>query len=532
MRLSNFKDWKISVKIRSLLIFVVVLFLGMFWFFLLPKIENDIINEKRIATRHLIEVAYSLISEYQERTDKGEFPLEEAQKRATLRIQKLRYGNNDYFWINDLTPKMIMHPVNPGLVGKDMSDYKDANGKLFLKEAVDICKTNGEGYVDYMWTKPGGNEPVRKVSYVKLYKPWGWIVGSGVYADDVDKQLGELERTVIITFFIMLIILYFITRFFTRMLVNPIERLEIAAEKISGGDLTTQVDINSKDEIGNLSQSFNKMKKSIKVMVEDFVREIDTINIETSKMFDLSQIAEKASNSLLNQANTNATSSQQISASVETVSSSAEEMSSSIKEISKHTGIASKISRESQERASGAQEVMNRLGVSSQEIGNILKSITSIAEQTNLLALNATIEAARAGEAGKGFAVVANEVKELAKESARASDDITKKIKVIQGDTSDAVRTINEIIENIKQINDISNTIASAVEEQSATTSEVNRNLSEAANGVNTIVDGNTGLLSTVNEFAQISEKLNHSAKSLKNTSANLSQKLNKNFQT
>jgi methyl-accepting chemotaxis protein len=173
---------------------------------------------------------------------------------------------------------------------------------------------------------------------------------------------------------------------------------------------------------------------------------------------------------------------------------------------------------------------MNRLGQSSLEIGNIVKSITDIAEQTNLLALNATIEAARAGELGKGFAVVANEVKDLAKESAKATEDITNKIRAIQDDTKNAIEVIKEIINNAAKINEVTTSIASAVEEQSVTANEVNRNISEATVGVGSIVEVITGIMQAVTEYAQQANKIKTASGTLKTSASGLDKEIKASF--
>ena len=193
------------------------------------------------------------------------------------------------------------------------------------------------------------------------------------------------------------------------------------------------------------------------------------------------------------QANVVSAASEQVANNVQTVATGADEMGASIKEIAKNTADATRVATTAVRSAEATNETIGKLGQSSAEIGQVIKVITSIAQQTNLLALNATIEAARAGEAGKGFAVVANEVKELAKETAKATEDISRKIEAIQADTKGAVEAIGQIGSVIVQINDIQNTIASAVEEQSATTNEISRNLAEAARGSSEITRNITG---------------------------------------
>ena len=215
------------------------------------------------------------------------------------------------------------------------------------------------------------------------------------------------------------------------------------------------------------------------------------------------------------QANVVATAAEEVSKNVQTVATGSEEMSASIKEIAKNASDAAKVASEAVTVADQTNVTIAKLGESSTEIGKVIKVITSIAEQTNLLALNATIEAARAGEAGKGFAVVANEVKELAKETAKATEDIGSKIEAIQTDTKGAVEAIGEISTVVNQINDIQNTIASAVEEQTATTNEIGRNVAEAAKGSGEIAENITGVASAAQSTTEGATQAQESAAKL-----------------
>jgi methyl-accepting chemotaxis protein len=203
------------------------------------------------------------------------------------------------------------------------------------------------------------------------------------------------------------------------------------------------------------------------------------------------------------QANVVSAASEEVSKNVASVASASEEMQASIREISKNANDSARVAKNAVSVASTTNDTMKKLGESSREIGNVIKVITSIAQQTNLLALNATIEAARAGEAGKGFAVVANEVKELAKQTAKATEEIGQKIEAIQGVTKGAITAIEEISTIINQINDISNSIASAVEEQTATTNEIGRSVNEAAQGVNDIAKNISGVATAARNTTQ-----------------------------
>ncbi len=222
------------------------------------------------------------------------------------------------------------------------------------------------------------------------------------------------------------------------------------------------------------------------------------------------------------QANAASSTSEQVSANVNVVAASSEEMMASIREISKSATEAARVAKAAVTIAETTNQTIHQLGTSSSEIGKVIKVITSIAQQTNLLALNATIEAARAGEAGKGFAVVANEVKELAKETARATEEIGQKIEAIQTDTQAAVKAIGEVSQIITQVNDISNVIASAVEEQTATTTEIGRNVTEAAMGTNEIASSISGVAKSAQMTMAGAADTQTSARSLSEMAANL----------
>ncbi|MGN6507567.1 MAG: methyl-accepting chemotaxis protein [Tepidisphaeraceae bacterium] len=260
------------------------------------------------------------------------------------------------------------------------------------------------------------------------------------------------------------------------------------------GDLTQEISVCGSDAIGQLGEGLAKFFGDLRGSVSSIADNATSLASSSEELTAVSQQMSANAEETSAQAGVVSAAAEQVSKNVQTVATSAEQMSASIKEISKNAAEAAKVATGAVHVAESTNATIAKLGESSQEIGNVIKLITSIAQQTNLLALNATIEAARAGEAGKGFAVVANEVKELAKETTKATEDISQKIAAIQGDTQGAVAAIQEISSVINQINDISNTIASAVEEQTATTNEMNRNIAEAAKGSTEIAQNITGV--------------------------------------
>ncbi|MER7005844.1 methyl-accepting chemotaxis protein [Dactylosporangium sp. NPDC000555] len=269
----------------------------------------------------------------------------------------------------------------------------------------------------------------------------------------------------------------------TALVVGPLRRVCDVLAAVANGDLSTRVEVRSADEVGAMAAALNKATDSMRDTVQTMDQTATSLATSANQLTGISAQIASGTGEASDQANVVAVAAEEVSRNVQTVAAGADEMGLSIREIAQNASEAAKVASQAVMAAESTNQAVSRLGESSTEIGNVVKVITSIAEQTNLLALNATIEAARAGEAGKGFAVVANEVKELAQETARATEDISRRVEAIQADTTGAVAAIGEIGQIISRINDYQLTIASAVEEQTATTNEMNRSVSEAATG-------------------------------------------------
>ncbi len=299
----------------------------------------------------------------------------------------------------------------------------------------------------------------------------------------------------------------------TRPIQFLVRRFQDIAE--GEGDLTKRVNSHDKDELGQLGKYFNRFVEGLEHTIGSIGTKAHSLTGSADDLNDVSQRIGAAAEETSAQAGVVSAAAEQVSQNVQTVATGAEEMAASIREIAQHATHAAQVAGAGVELTRQTNATVSNLGSSSAEIGDVIKVITAIAEQTNLLALNATIEAARAGEAGKGFAVVANEVKELAKETAKATDDIRLKIQAIQADTAGAVEAIAQITKTIDEISDIQNTIASAVEEQSVTTAEIGRTVAEAAKGSTEIAENISGVAraadttaSGVQETQQAASKL------------------------
>jgi methyl-accepting chemotaxis protein len=346
-----------------------------------------------------------------------------------------------------------------------------------------------------------GESTVAELQVAYLQKdPVSWMNKSASFLDEMDRQIGKslTESTAsasratnvnaaistLGTAFAVILglgIAYYFAKSITQRLKQTVVILQNIAQ--GEGDLTRRVVDTRSDELGELGSWFNTFIGKMEGLISQIAQSTQGVATSSEELFAVSRQMGANAEQTSGQATIVAAASDQMTRNLQTVATATEEMTASIREISKNTSEAAQIAVSAVLKAETANSTMGRLGQSSSEIGSVVKVITSVAQQTKLLALNATIEAARAGTAGKGFAVVANEVKELANETAKATEQITQRIEAIQNDTDQAVKGLGEIGEIITRMNDISTTIASAVEEQTATTNEIARNVNEAAKG-------------------------------------------------
>jgi methyl-accepting chemotaxis protein len=308
------------------------------------------------------------------------------------------------------------------------------------------------------------------------------------------KTISHMTTLIVVTGIIGVLALIALSALIARSITRPLAASVKVLMAFADGDLTRRVPEHSTAEIGDLEKALNRSTESVRQIVASITGSADAVAASSEELSASSQQIAAGAEETSVQAGVVSAAAEEVSRNVQTVAAGSEQMGASIREIAHSANEAARVASQAVTAAETTNATVARLGTSSAEIGNVVKVITSIAEQTNLLALNATIEAARAGEAGKGFAVVANEVKELAQETARATEDIARRVEAIQADTGGAVEAIGQISAIITSINDYQLTIASAVEEQTATTTEMSRNVAEAATGSGEIAANITGV--------------------------------------
>jgi methyl-accepting chemotaxis protein len=387
----------------------------------------------------------------------------------------MRYEKSEYFWINDMRPYMLMHPYKPELDGQDLANFKDPQGKKLFVEFVDTVKNQQEGFVHYLWPKPGMQQPVPKVSYVKGFTPWGWIIGSGIYIDDVEqifRSRVKLFAAIMVGMIgVIGVLSWLLARGITRALAHMVTILQRAAS----GDLTARVQRQTHDELGQMGQALNLMLTSF----HDSLTQVQQTAQQTAT----------ASQQLSAATEQFAAGAQQQASALEETAASLEQLTSTVERNAENAHQANQLAVNSRDAATqGGQVVstavaaMGGINASSKQIADIISVIDGIAFQTNLLALNAAVEAARAGEQGRGFAVVAAEVRHLAQRSAEAAKEIKgliqNSVEKVQSGSELVHRSgqaLDEIVGSVQHVTTIIAEIATASQEQSAGLVQVNR---------------------------------------------------------
>ena len=503
---------RLSISRRLGLILVVsmamLLALGML---MLKQIHDDLYDGKAQKTRHVVQAVSGVLAYYHGLETAGTLSKTVAQQQALTVISQLRYDHDDYFWINDLRPFMVMHPTNPKLDGKDVSSIKDPDGVALFSEMAAVAKTKGQGVVDYRWPKPGAQEPVQKTSYVQLFEPWGWVIGSGIYIDDMQAEFAAQAWKATWAGLCIALVMAALVILIARSIVRPLREAVLAMANIASGesDLTRRLDTHGRDEITQLGQHFNAFTHKLRTVISHLQGTATALEQSSTALGnDASEAQQRCQHQAL-QMEQVATAINELTYAVQEVAKNAEHAAS---EMSGARGqaqlgqqnIDSSLQQIGQlsDTINEAVEVIRTLATQSDEIGSVLEVIRSIAEQTNLLALNAAIEAARAGEQGRGFAVVADEVRLLAQRTQKSTAQIQTMIEGLQAHSEAAVTVIGSsrrasqltieqateagqslisIGQALNTLNTLNTTIASATLQQAHAVEDINQNVTKAA---------------------------------------------------
>lgn len=276
--MQGFKDVKIAYKIVGLCLAIIATFsITIGWVYL--QLKNNLYQAKRTEIQHTVETAWSELHYYASLVEKGELSQKAAQAAAKKNIKSLRFAGKNYFWINDLTPRMIMHPIKPELDGKDLSNTSDPDGKKLFVEMVQVAKASGQGFVDYLWSKPGFTEPVPKISFVKVVPQWGWIIGAGLYLDDIEAIQNQIFIKIISIVSVIIALAIFVVIFVSRGISRPLQQTVHVFEELKKGNLDLRLDMKQKDEVGQMAEAMDSFSEGLRARA-DLLAEVANGDVE------------------------------------------------------------------------------------------------------------------------------------------------------------------------------------------------------------------------------------------------------------
>lgn len=523
-------------------------------------LKEEKMHEAEKTLYRLVELSTNVLKEYDTKVKKGEMPLDAAQNEAREKIRQMRYDKDNYFWIDTTKYINILHTLTPKLEGTNREGQKDKNGKLVVKPLVDDAIKNGFTYVTYYNAKPGKDGLFPKLGHTQYFEPWGWIIGTGFYIDDIDEAIkttveakSKVFRTDLMIAvgksIVIILLLSIVTSILFNKVANAITKILEVLEKGANGDLSFRVDIHTNNELGHISEKINEFfegigksldkAKSLSNNVQNEMHELnDTMNFivnGSSSIDGIVQLNEHITKVLDNVRNQTASSEESLAA-LEEIAATIQHMNSYIESTVKGFQNTLKLSDESFKKINNMSQSMDEINVSvqgtnneidglkklSDSIGQILTAITGIAEQTNLLALNAAIEAARAGEAGRGFAVVADEIRKLAEQTNRETSKISELIVTIQNKVEtvkDGGEKVKEKVliganlagssrENMLKITELTNKNNEDISEISTSAKEQSTASQEVTLAISTITDSSTEIEALCVETTDISENI------------------------
>ncbi|MCF8501581.1 MAG: methyl-accepting chemotaxis protein, partial [Rhodospirillum sp.] len=499
--------------------------------------------------RSVVELAHGLALFYEDRATKGEFTREAAQERYKEALNTLWYDDHQsYITTATMEGVLMANPANPALVGKNLMGLKDTKGHLIIADQVKLMRDREEATYEFYFPKPGGEAPLRKINYLKRFSPWNMFIASSVYIEDIDALFWRAALGIIAFALVIQALVMIVARAISRNIRLPLTILDNRMRQLASGDLSSPIDLpDRKDEIGHIVNTLRTLQEELRSSealrqqtAEDQRRRLERahdieqrvaafeakigevtgqVGTAVRELESTSQTMASGSTQTSSQSEEASLSASATMESINAVAGAGSELTASIAEIGGHVQRSKTMIEQAVRETTNSHEQIQALAVAADRIGAVVKLISDIASQTNLLALNATIEAARAGDAGKGFSVVANEVKTLANQTGKATDEITAQVQAIQEATRTTAQSIEGVVGTMHDIDSLGHEISDSVSGQREATQEIARMTEDVAHRTSTLSSVIGDVSHTAKDLKASSDTVLHAAANLRESS-------------